>query len=159
MATEGPLVHGYRRSNLFDVFYACWLIGKGILILSTITNRQYESLWDFVIEGIVDFFVGGSIVQGVLSHFCPNKGEEGRRFTQEAHHIHVGGWIEFHETHVEGKFNIVSVHAHGFGGLGFDASLLIVGECCKGGIVAFDVCCCVSDGRINFVSPTSIRGL
>ena len=150
MATEGPLVHGYRRSNSFDVFYACWLIGKGILIVSTITNRQYESLWDFVIEGIVDFFVGGSIVQGVLSHFCPNKGVEGRRFTLEAHHIHVGGWIEFHETPVEGKFNIVSVHAHGFGGLGFDASLLIV---------AFDICCCVSDGRINFVSPTSIRGL
>ena len=73
-------------------------------------------MWDFVIEGIVDFFVGGSIVQGVLSHFCPNEGVEGRRFTQEAHHIHVGGWIEFHETHVEGKFNIVSVHAHGFGG-------------------------------------------
>ena len=36
MATEGPLVHGYQRSNLFDVFYACWLIGKGILIVSTI---------------------------------------------------------------------------------------------------------------------------
>ena len=72
-------------------------------------------MYYFSIESAVDLFGGGSIVQGKLFHFCSDHGILGRGFGHGAGQFHVDGRIEFHQTGVESKFDVICIQHDFFG--------------------------------------------